>query len=180
MKLGNYHGLSKRTINEPLRTLLRFGGGILCVVVGVIVLFFAIQSIQTFIKEHSYLSTTALVETHEVVKGVDEYIISYSIHGEYYYHDHVVDLPEGLTEGSEFKIRYNPENPDEYTLNSGDFPWLFLLIGLLFFLFGIVIAVRNISGLKEKLGFLLKKPFSTRIASETESEEKSKDDEYPL
>ena len=164
MKLGNYHGLSKRTINEPLRTLLHFGGGILCVVVGVIVLFFAIQSIQTFIKEHSYLSTTALVETHEVVKGVDEYIISYSIHGEYYYHDHVVDLPEGLTEGSEFKIRYNPENPDEYTLNSGDFPWLFLLVGLVFFLFGIAIILRNISNLKEKFGFSKNKFPSDDIA----------------
>ncbi len=165
MKSGNYWSSFKSRINnEPLRTLLCLVGGILCVIVGVIILSFAIQSIQTFFKEHSYVTTTALVETHEVVKGVDEYIISYSIYGEYYYHDHVVDLPEGLTEGSEFKIRYNPENPDEYTLNSGDFPWLFLLVGLVFFLFGIAIILRNISNLKEKFGFSKNKFPSDDIA----------------
>lgn len=141
----------KVLIQESKKTILWILVGILFVIVGIVFLNFAIKSIQTFIKEHSYPSVTALVESHEIAKGVDEYSISYTIYGEYYYHDKVVGLPKNLEEGSEFQIRYNPDNPDEYTFKLGKFPWMFLVIGLLCFLVGVFIVFRNITLLKNKI-----------------------------
>lgn len=141
----------KVIIQESKKNILWILGGVLFVIIGIVVLNFAVKSIQTFIKEHSYPSTIALVESHEVVKGVDEYNFSYTIYGEYYYHDKVVGLPKNLDEGSEFQIRYNPDNPDEYTFNLGKFPWVFLVLGLLFLLVGVFIVFRNITFLKKKI-----------------------------
>ena len=58
----------KVLIQESKKTILWILVGILFAIVGIVVLNFAMKSIQTFIKEHSYPSTTALVESHEIVK----------------------------------------------------------------------------------------------------------------
>lgn len=148
---GNETTSFKVIIQESKKNILWILGGVLFVIIGIVVLNFAVKSIQTFIKEHSYPSTTALVESHEIVKGVDKYSFSYTIYGEYYYHDKVVGLPKNLDEGSEFQIRYNPDNPDEYTFNLGKFPWVSLVLGLLFLLVGVFIVFRNITFLKKKI-----------------------------
>lgn len=156
MKIGNFgrDGISisssNATVQKILDFLFGFGGGIVLALIGVVILFITTSSIQDVMENSSYVDGSALVESCNNVDGEKKCNISYLIYGEYFYHEDVTELPDGVIDGSTFPIRYNPDNPREYVIEQTSFPWIPFIIGLLFLAGGGYIIVRNILILQKK------------------------------
>lgn len=126
--------------------------GLIFVVVGIVLLYFAISSIRTYNeKSKTFIEITSTIVDYKYNdEGLQAIVVEYVVDGETYQKisNTYTNMPKSI--GTEVPIKYNPNNPKDATWVSDSNNIVLPIAGVAFTLVGIFFIVLTVKNEKKK------------------------------
>ena len=128
--------------------------GLVLVIAGISLLFFAISSIKTYNeKNKTYVETTSKVVDYKYNDdGLQAIVVEYVVNGQSYQKvsNSYSNMPKSI--GTKVSIKYNPNNPKDAIWKSDSTNIILPIFGVVFVLVGVIVVISNIkNGKKQKM-----------------------------